>query len=319
MFSHIFVSVSDFERALAFYNQVLSQLHIEQRFCEPDKPWAGWHSAGSTRPYFVICKPFNGEPHDPGNGQMVAFTAANREIVRSAYQTALAAGGQCEGPPGPRPHYHPHYYGAYFRDPDGNKVCVACHVPESPPTAPAKTGSMRILAISGSVRAASINTAFLRAVAQSMSSDAQVTIYEDLALLPIYNPDLDGTPPAQAAQWRTLVAQADALLIASPEYAHGITGAMKNALDWLVSHEPFVNKPVAVVNTSDRAHHADDALRETLITMNAHLVEAASFTVPLLGSRIQLDELPRTELVVEAADRILKGLLQALPTRPFKH
>jgi catechol 2,3-dioxygenase-like lactoylglutathione lyase family enzyme len=130
VFSHIFVSVSDFQRALNFYNQVLSTLNIEQRFCEPEKPWAGWHSAGGSRPYFVICKPFNGEPHDPGNGQMVAFTATDRQRVRAAHQTALALGGRCEGPPGLRPHYHEHYYGAYFRDLDGNKVCVACQTPE---------------------------------------------------------------------------------------------------------------------------------------------------------------------------------------------
>lgn len=130
MFSHIFVSVSDFERALDFYSRVLAELGIEQRFCDPGKPWAGWHSAGGTRPYFVICRPFNGAPNDPGNGQMIAFTAADREQVRSAYQAAIAMEATCEGQPGLRPQYHEHYYGAYFRDLDGNKICVACHQPE---------------------------------------------------------------------------------------------------------------------------------------------------------------------------------------------
>jgi catechol 2,3-dioxygenase-like lactoylglutathione lyase family enzyme len=80
-----------------------------------------------ARPFFVICTPYDGQPHQPGNGQMVAFMAANRAAVRAAHQTALAQGGQCEGPPGLRPHYHVNYYGAYFRDPDGNKICVVCH------------------------------------------------------------------------------------------------------------------------------------------------------------------------------------------------
>lgn len=314
MFSHVFMGVSDFDRALNFYTQVLSKLNIERRFVEPDKRWAGWHSAGGTRPYFVISKPFNGEPHDPGNGQMVAFSAINREGVQSAYQAAMALGARCEGPPGLRPHYHPHYYGAYFRDPDGNKICIACHQPEPLPALHHPAEGLRILAVSGSVRAASINAAFLRGVAQVMPDEAQVTVYQGLDALPIFNPDLDDAPPERAAQWRTLVAEADALLIASPEYAHGVTGAMKNALDWLVSHEPFVNKAVAVINTSDRAHHADDALRETLRTMNAKLVEAASITVPLLGANIPVSEMPRHKLVIDAAAKILEGLRQVLPS-----
>lgn len=129
MFSHVFASVSDFQRALRFYDAVMGSLGIERRFCDPEKPWAGWHSPGQTRPFFVICQPFDGQPHQPGNGQMVAFAAASRAAVRATYQRALDNGGICEGPPGLRPHYHEHYYGAYFRDPDGNKLCVVCHDP----------------------------------------------------------------------------------------------------------------------------------------------------------------------------------------------
>ena len=130
MFSHVFMSVKDFDRALAFYGPLLECLGIARRFCERDKPWAGWHSAGSTRPFFVICKPFDGQPHEPGNGQMIAFAAADRATVRRAHAAALALGGRCEGAPGLRPHYHAHYYGAYFRDTEGNKLWVACHAPE---------------------------------------------------------------------------------------------------------------------------------------------------------------------------------------------
>jgi catechol 2,3-dioxygenase-like lactoylglutathione lyase family enzyme len=130
MFSHVFVSVSDFERALGFYGPLMESLGVAMRFCERERPWAGWHAAGGARPFFVICKPHDGRPHAPGNGQMVAFAAADRARVRTAHAIALAHGGRCEGPPGLRPEYHPHYYGAYFRDPDGNKFCVACHDPE---------------------------------------------------------------------------------------------------------------------------------------------------------------------------------------------
>ncbi len=130
MFSHAFVGVSDFERAYAFYTPLMDCLGIGLRFCEPEAPWAGWHSADRARPLFVIGKPHNGQPHEPGNGQMLAFLAANRALVRAAHAAALQHGGMCEGPPGVRPHYHADYYGAYFRDTEGNKICVACHTPE---------------------------------------------------------------------------------------------------------------------------------------------------------------------------------------------
>lgn len=129
MFSHVFVSVSDFGRALRFYSALMDSLGVELRFCERERPWVGWHSDDGSRPLFVICKPYDGQPHNPGNGQMIAFAAASRETVRASYQIALDHGGTCEGPPGLRPQYHENYYGAYFRDPDGNKLCVACHAP----------------------------------------------------------------------------------------------------------------------------------------------------------------------------------------------
>lgn len=127
MFSHIFVGVSDFDRALAFYNPLMQSLGIQPRFCDASRPWAGWQSSPNPRPLFVIAKPHDQQAHHPGNGQMVAFLATSRAAVRDAYETALAHGGVSEGAPGLRPEYHEHYYGAYFRDPDGNKLCVASH------------------------------------------------------------------------------------------------------------------------------------------------------------------------------------------------
>ncbi len=127
MFSHIFVGVNDFDLALGFYDSLMRALGIDARFVDASRPWAGWQSRPDPRPLFLIGRPFNGQAHEPGNGQMVAFLAPTRETVRTAYAVALAQGGTTEGAPGLRPEYHAHYYGAYFRDPDGNKLCVACH------------------------------------------------------------------------------------------------------------------------------------------------------------------------------------------------
>ncbi|MBI3350602.1 MAG: VOC family protein [Burkholderiales bacterium] len=130
MLSHVFVGTDDFDRALAFYRPLMAMLGVTERFCQPDQGWAGWQSTPGPRPLLVLGRPFEGE-HDPGNGQMVALLAASRAQVDEAHALALAHGGRCEGPPGPRPHYHADYYGAYFRDLDGNKLCVACH--DAPP------------------------------------------------------------------------------------------------------------------------------------------------------------------------------------------
>jgi catechol 2,3-dioxygenase-like lactoylglutathione lyase family enzyme len=127
MFSHVFVGVSDFDRALRFYGPVLGALGLAQRFCEPEKPWAGWQSPGLDRPLFLIGAPFDGAAHAAGNGQMTAWLASSREQVDRVHHLALQFGGSDEGAPGLRPQYHAAYYGAYFRDPDGNKLGVACH------------------------------------------------------------------------------------------------------------------------------------------------------------------------------------------------
>jgi lactoylglutathione lyase len=131
MFSHVIVGVSDFERALAFYEPFMASLGIERRFCDRSRPWAGWQTRGGPRPLFLIGAPYNGLAASAGNGQMVAFQAASRAVVRKAYEVALASGGTTEGEPGIRPEYHASYYGAYLRDPDGNKLCVVCHAEEA--------------------------------------------------------------------------------------------------------------------------------------------------------------------------------------------
>ncbi len=150
---------------------------------------------------------------------------------------------------------------------------------------------MKILAISGSLRAASLNSALLRSLARLAPADISVDLYRGLGDLPLFNPDIEATAPSPVASLRTQILSADALFIASPEYAHGVTGVMKNALHWMVSCEAFVHKPVALLNASPRAVHAQAALRETLTVMSASIVEEASITVPILGSNLHEDEI----------------------------
>jgi chromate reductase len=145
---------------------------------------------------------------------------------------------------------------------------------------------MKILGLCGSLRAASINSMLLRAVASLAPAGIEVSNFQGLGELPLFNPDLEAHPPVNVITFYQAIAEADALFIASPEYAHGVTGTIKNALDWLVGFEPFASKFVAVLNTSPRAYHADLALRETLQTMAAVIVEEASISIPLLGANL---------------------------------
>jgi catechol 2,3-dioxygenase-like lactoylglutathione lyase family enzyme len=129
MLSHVHLGITDFERALVFYRGVMDELGFIMKFCEPEKSWAGWMRPGADRPLFLIGHPYNGEAASSGNGQMVALLAPDRDAVDRCYARALASGARSEGEPGLRPYYHPNYYGAYFRDLDGNKLCVCCHDP----------------------------------------------------------------------------------------------------------------------------------------------------------------------------------------------
>lgn len=127
MFSHIFVGVSDFDRALAFYKPVMEALGVPLRFVDASRPWAGWQSQPNPRPLFIIGKPYDQQKHSVGNGQMVAFLAKDRATVAEVHRLALALGAVSEGAPGLRPEYHANYYGAYVRDTEGNKLCFAFH------------------------------------------------------------------------------------------------------------------------------------------------------------------------------------------------
>ena len=149
---------------------------------------------------------------------------------------------------------------------------------------------MRLLAISGSLSKASSNTALLRAASTLAPEGIEVVLYEGLAKLPHFNPDLDdfdgvNTPP-EVIDFRFHLDASDGVLISNPEYAHGVPGAMKNALDWVVSSGEIYEKPIALLNASMGATHAHASLMETLATADADIVQEASVRVGLPTNRI---------------------------------
>ncbi|MBC7369845.1 MAG: NAD(P)H-dependent oxidoreductase [Undibacterium sp.] len=142
---------------------------------------------------------------------------------------------------------------------------------------------LRVLAISGSLRRVSSNMALLQAAALVAPDGMEVVLTETVGALPHFNSDLDGAEPSVVQAWREELRAAGAILISSPEYAHGVPGALKNALDRAVSSGELSAKPVALWNASPRATLAQASLAEIVRTMDAKPCEAAGVTLPLLG------------------------------------
>jgi NAD(P)H-dependent FMN reductase len=151
---------------------------------------------------------------------------------------------------------------------------------------------MKLLALSGSLRAGSANIRLLEAVRLLTPPGVVLTIRPPLDDLPYFNPDIEeaGLPPVAAAL-RAAVGACDALLISSPEYAHGVPGVMKNALDWLVGGMEMAGKPVALLNATPPGEYAQASLMEILGVLGGRFVEAASFEAPLRGSRAGAEEI----------------------------
>lgn len=164
---------------------------------------------------------------------------------------------------------------------------------------------VQLLAISGSLRAASSNSALLRAAERLSPEGISIRHYLEVGQLPHFDPDLADDPPQIVAELRGIISEADGILISCPEYARGIPGSFKNALDWLVASQDFPGKPVALFNASPRASHAQAALRLVLETMSAVIVEPASITVDLLAKGMD-------EADIAASPQISQQVVSAL-------
>jgi NAD(P)H-dependent FMN reductase len=175
---------------------------------------------------------------------------------------------------------------------------------------------MRFLAISGSLRRVSSNTALLRAAARLAPAGVEIVLYGGLGDLPHFNPDLEAEEPPAVTGLRAQVRAADGLLISSPEYAHGVPGSLKNLLDWLVGGEEFVYKPVALLNASPRSTHAQASLAETVKTMSGRLVPEASIAVPLLGAKLDEDGIVAHPEIASAVRAALEAFARAIENSP---
>lgn len=158
----------------------------------------------------------------------------------------------------------------------------------------------KVLAISGSLRKASLNTAILQTLTslnQQMQNDLDITLFEpvDLEAIPHFNPDRDipGQVPESVLKFRSALIASDIILISSPEYVGGVAGALKNAFDWVVSSSDLevYGKPFALLNISNRATKAYEDLKVIVKTMGGNIIEPASKHIPLSSNHLSLENM----------------------------
>ena len=175
-----------------------------------------------------------------------------------------------------------------------------------------------LLTVAGSLRAGSSNAALLAAAAQLTPADLTVTAYRALGSLPAFNPDREEAAvrlPTAVTRWRAALAAADMLLISTPEYAHGIPGAFKNALDWVVGSGELVGKPVGVINLSAASRFAFPQLIEVLTVMSANVVPAATIVLDLPRRGVDAVQLAADPMVAATLREVLAALLAAVPSQ----
>lgn len=167
---------------------------------------------------------------------------------------------------------------------------------------------LTFIAVSGSLRAASANSAVLRAAAALAPSGVRVDIFDGVGNLPHFNPDIEADPPAAVLAWRAMLSGCDAVLIASPEYAHGVAGAFKNALDWVVGSAELAGKDVVLINTSARAVHAQAALAETIVTMGWNILAAP--VIPVANKGLDEHAIVADPVLAAQLNEVLESLVQ---------
>jgi NAD(P)H-dependent FMN reductase len=175
---------------------------------------------------------------------------------------------------------------------------------------------MKIVAISGSLRSASSNTALVRAALAAAPPEVETALYDGLAGLPHFSPEMDGdAAPAAVRDFRAQIASADGVFFCTPEYAHGIPGSLKNALDWLVTSGELWRKPVAALSASPSAlggAKAHAALLLTLSALEAEAAEAASLQIPFVTTKLNAEKEVSDGETLAALGASLAALVQAV-------
>ncbi len=170
-----------------------------------------------------------------------------------------------------------------------------------------------LLALSGSLRADSSNATILRHLARLAPDGVKAVLYEGLGDLPLFSPERDGdAPPAAVTDLRRQLAAADGVLICTPEYAFGIPGALKNALDWTVGSGEFSEKPVAFVTASGLGERAHQALGWVLEALGARVVPGGTLLISGVRTKVSAQHGVTDPATLQALLRVLEALVHGV-------
>jgi chromate reductase, NAD(P)H dehydrogenase (quinone) len=170
----------------------------------------------------------------------------------------------------------------------------------------------KILGISGSLRLNSSNIKILHALTNFAANDVEIEIYNGIGNLPHFNPEIDQDDAlASVTEWRDRLKKSDAIIICTPEYAHGVPGVLKNALDWIVSSGEFMHKPTAVITASpspDGGDRANASLVQTLKMMMANISTGTTLCISGVSAKLNA----QGEIIDSGTEQALRSLLHEL-------
>jgi NAD(P)H-dependent FMN reductase len=178
------------------------------------------------------------------------------------------------------------------------------------------TDKINILAISGSTKKTSSNLNLIKAIADIASEIFTVTIFEGLSQLPHFSPDLDNEkPPLQVTEFRRLLRAADGILICTPEYAIGVPGTLKNAIDWTVSSMEFSQKPVALITASLSGKKAHQSLLGTLLIIESKITADTQLLISFIRTKVNAEGKITDEEALNNVKRLITSFHELLTNK----
>ena len=171
----------------------------------------------------------------------------------------------------------------------------------------------KIMAISGSARKNSANLRLIKAIDELTREKFDTTVFEGLTDLPHFNPDLDNdNPPEPVNSFRELLKSSDGILICTPEYAMGVPGTLKNALDWTVSSGEFSGKPVALITASTSGLKAHESLLDTLQVIDARINEETQYLISFIQVKLNSENKITDEQTMSDIQRLIGAFAEEM-------